>query len=73
MYGMVQEEGDSNVFVSDLSNDDENVTNIKEELIALSIDDFGLGDMAALGMTISGSGIIVSLLVLGILSILRTR
>lgn len=44
-----------------------------ESLQALTIEDFDLGEFAGIGMIAGGSGLIVSLLVVEILSILRLR
>lgn len=44
-----------------------------EELTTLTLQDFSLNDFAGIGMVASGTGIVVSLLVLGLLSIIRTR
>lgn len=44
-----------------------------EQLTALTIQDFGIPEHVGIGMTVSGTALIVSLLVLGILSILRIR
>lgn len=44
-----------------------------EELQALTIESFEIGTFAGIGMICGGSALIISLLVLGVLSILRTR
>lgn len=70
MYGMVHEDTQDILFISE---DVSSIETTTEALVALSVEDFHLNEFMGLGMIISGTGIIVSLLVLGILSILRTR
>lgn len=70
MYGMVHEDTENILFVSEDGQFGEETT---EALTALTVDDFNLSDFMSMGMIISGTGIIVSLLVLTLLSIIRTR
>lgn len=67
---MVQEENENVLFVSE---DSQVIEETTDSLIALTVEDFSLSDFMSMGMVVSGTGIIVSLLVVGILSILRTR
>ena len=45
----------------------------EEELQALTIEDFSIGDFASIGLTVGGSALLVSALVISVLSILRSR
>lgn len=44
-----------------------------QELQALTVEDFELTQFVGIGMIAGGSAILISLMVLGLLSILRTR
>lgn len=44
-----------------------------EELQALTVEDFSIGDFASIGLTVGGSALLVSALVISVLSILRSR
>lgn len=67
---MVHDDEEILLFVSENSQVTEETT---ETLIALTVEDFDLSDFMGMGMIMSGTGIIVSLLVISILSIIRTR
>lgn len=67
---MVHENTENILFVSE---DSQVIEETTEALTALTVEDFYLSDFMSIGMIVSGTGIIVSLLVIGMLSILRTR
>lgn len=67
---MVHEDEENLLFVSEDSQVTDETT---ETLTALTVEDFDLSDFMSMGMIMSGTGIIVSLLVISILSIIRTR
>lgn len=60
---------DTALFVSDTVQENQEET----ELQALTIEDFSIGDFAGIGLTVGGSALLVSALVISILSILRSR
>lgn len=67
---MVHEDTENILFVSE---DVQNSETTTESLVALTVEDFQLKEFMGMGMILSATGIIVSLLVIGMLSILRTR
>ena len=68
-YALFNSGEESVLFGSEVSSE----TETEEAFQALTIEDFNLGKLAAVGMKLGGAGLVVSLLVLGILSLIRMR